>query len=182
MGTMTVSVYQGKPSEEFTFRLNTNSENVKYEWDLDGDGVFERATASPEIKTTFTKNMDFYLQVRATNSAGLSSTASAHVIISSSSTEPTINNIIYELNGNSTHFSYQFGPDTSAVLVAVNGNLIGLTDEENFILNDLAQSTMVSLVPVGNSGEQGTPITFDLSPEGGFGAEVQILAPNAGAR
>ena len=180
--TFPLEVYQGKPSEEFTFQLNTNSENIKYEWDLDGDGVFERTTASPEIKTTFAKDMDFYLQTRATNSAGLSSTASAHVIISSSSTEPTINNITYELNGNFTHFSYQFGPDTSAVLVAVNGNLLGLTSEENFVLNDLTYPATISLIPVSNSGEQGTPITFDLSPEGGFGAEVQILAPNAGTR
>lgn len=47
---------------------------VKYEWDFDGDGVFEISTASPVTTHTFTRGGEFKVSLRVTDDKGATAT------------------------------------------------------------------------------------------------------------
>ena len=179
--TFPLEAYQGKPGEEFTFHLQTSSENLTYEWDLDGDGDFEQTTSTPELKTSFSKNADFYLQVRATNSVGLSSTASTYVIISKvDSPKPTISAVKTIQNDQSVQIDYTLGENTQAVLVTADGAILGLTTKTEIVLNDINYPIKVALIPISPDGEKGEPTEIELKSL--VTEDPIILAPNAGVR
>ncbi len=57
-------------------------ELVKFEWDLDGDGVFERESSGPEITHAWTAPFSGTIGLRVTDSAGLVATGSTQVDVS----------------------------------------------------------------------------------------------------
>lgn len=176
--------YQGVKGEEFQFTVNGSHDIVKYDWDLDGDGTFETTTASPSIKKTYAGAFDGYIQVRAHGENGTFSTASAHVKVYNSASEvqtPTLADVGFELNGDRATVHYQLAGGAKAVLVTLDGLVLGLTMETSFTLSNLSDAAEVTLVPL-NDSTRGEAVVLNLSTDSGFGGGTLILAPNAGKR
>lgn len=193
-----LATYRGLKGEEFTFTVDVNDESgggFTYEWDLDGDGVFETTTSGPKVSKTYTSALDAYIQVCVTASTGASSTASAHLaVLNSAPQAPTISNVSYEIipasnpssdaetSRGDVKFSYALGENTSGVLVNVNNESFSFVQDTEFTLIDVNVSQLsVSLTPVSSDGELGEPLTFNLNT--GFGSAIEtfnILPPNSG--
>jgi hypothetical protein len=56
--------------------FDTDGQIVKYEWDLDGVGGFERTTTTPRTSKSFGAYLNFTVRVRVTDNRGAKSTAS----------------------------------------------------------------------------------------------------------
>ncbi len=50
--------------------VDTDGKVVKYEWDFDGDGVFEISTEKPTVQYTFTKTGEYRVTLRVTDDKG----------------------------------------------------------------------------------------------------------------
>ena len=78
--------YIVKVSEPITFdargSYSMDSEITKYEWDFNGDGVYEETTTSGEITRTFQSEHWGYMGVRVTDYYGLASVGSTEFIVS----------------------------------------------------------------------------------------------------
>jgi len=71
--------YLGLIGDEFYFNLDVDTKVAKVEWDLDGDGVFEETTTTPNITKTYSHKFSDIIQARVTDKNGLKSTASVKV-------------------------------------------------------------------------------------------------------
>lgn len=61
---------------------SSNGEIVKYEWDFNGDGIYDKTTTSGETTETFQNEHWGYMGVRVTDSTGFSSIGSTDFIVS----------------------------------------------------------------------------------------------------
>ena len=59
----------------------TSGRIVSYEWDFDGDGAFDQTTTAPKVEHVFADELDGVVGVRATQSDGRSSTATASIMV-----------------------------------------------------------------------------------------------------
>ena len=77
--------YYGLPGESFRFALDPyrsyveNATIEKYDWDFNGDGVFDKTTHEPEVIYTYPGEFTGNMQVRATASNGLIASSSATI-------------------------------------------------------------------------------------------------------
>lgn len=75
-----------KIGEPITFdargSYSSYGEIIKYEWDFNGDGVYDKITTSGEITETFQSEHWGYMGVRVTDSSGLASVGSTEFIVS----------------------------------------------------------------------------------------------------
>lgn len=63
----------GRVGEELTFSVlatGGTSEGYRYEWDLDGDGVYERESTSPRVSARYATELSAQVSVRVTDSSG----------------------------------------------------------------------------------------------------------------
>lgn len=181
--------YSGTVGDEFRFSLEVSGNVSSYEWDLDGDGVFERSTTASEVSTTYTSPFDGIIQARITSSDGLVSTASAAVSVSESLEAPaSLENVsatkleagVTELNidaesgitelytdssAGNYQFNYTFGENTVAVLATVDNLPVGLTSNTSLIISDLTAESIVQLIPISDSGLYGNPIYYHISSD-----------------
>lgn len=71
-----INGYFAAPGMEITFDASTSTGAIsKYEWDLDGDGAYDEATAEPVIKHTYVQEFDGEMILRVSNPIG-----STHVL------------------------------------------------------------------------------------------------------
>lgn len=75
--------YQADPGQEITFDASDSyvldATITKYEWDYNGDGIFEQTTTAPVANRTYAQKFDGNMQVRLTASNGTIASASAVV-------------------------------------------------------------------------------------------------------
>lgn len=155
---------------------------TKFEWDLDGDNVFELSSHSPILTTRFSASHPLvtgqaldktpfskFIQLKVTDSAGFSSTMSATVKFLPANSHP-VNSpfsdfatlpLLKNLKTKSSHgrFEISFSPDPAIaqVLVIINDELLGLTDKTTFAISRPPASATLKLVPVGINGRRGQP-------------------------
>jgi hypothetical protein len=87
--------YVGKVGSPVVFdasgsRSQDNATLQKYEWDFDGDGVYDKTTTVPNATKTYGGNFSGYVKMRVTTSSNLSSVASALVLINEEGTVPQL--------------------------------------------------------------------------------------------
>lgn len=84
-GLLKLTEYSGEPGQEILFDASSSyvvdGAITKYEWDFDGDGVFEQTTTTPSATHTYVQKFDGTMQVRLTASNGTIANASAFVKI-----------------------------------------------------------------------------------------------------
>lgn len=80
------TVYQGRIGSPITFdgsgSYDPDGEIVSWEWDVDGDGVYDVSTAGPELVHTYTADYDGLITLRVTDNSGLIGLATAPVDVS----------------------------------------------------------------------------------------------------
>lgn len=95
--------------------------DLHFEWDLDGDGKFERLNASSVVSQTYSQDFDGYAQVKVTDGNNNSATMSAHVKISDDKTSEELARI--------TNFSSQQG-EQNEISFSTTGQKVLLTSED----------------------------------------------------
>lgn len=147
--------YRGAVGEVFRFDASRSygfgEEKLKYEWDLDGDGVFELNNAEAVVEKIYRSEWTGYVQVRVSDERGHSTMSalvkveaqnSVHLSSVKNLQADKINNAQYELT---------FETDADEVMLAVNDELLGLVDFDgnmgNVILDDSFDNMKVTLIP-----------------------------------
>jgi len=179
--------YSGGTDDVFTFSVVTDDENIeKYEWDLDMDGEFEKTTYENSVSAKYNQEKTGYIQVRAINSSGLSSTASASITISNQTINiAKVSNLKYKLKDDTAKITFKKNKFTSGVLISVDGVILGNTENDSFALEDVTSNTTIVLSPYSKSGEFGEdsePLTIIVKATKNSSSSIKILAPNAGIK
>ncbi|MDR6415040.1 hypothetical protein [Pseudarthrobacter sulfonivorans] len=66
-----INGYSGPPGSEITYDASESAGVVvRYEWDLDGDGSYDRTTADPVLKHTYKEEFQGVMILRVTGIAG----------------------------------------------------------------------------------------------------------------
>lgn len=78
-----INGFYAAPGMEITFDASASSGTVtNYEWDLDGDGTYDRSTTAPVLKHTYAQEFDGAMILRVTGVLGDSNTLKTPVHIS----------------------------------------------------------------------------------------------------
>lgn len=78
-----INGYSGPPGSEITYDASRSvGVVVKYEWDLDGDGSYDRTTTDPVLKHTYPAEFEGLMILRVTGVAGGTDTLETPVRIS----------------------------------------------------------------------------------------------------
>lgn len=145
------------PGESVAFNGATSSDAdgiTKYEWDLDGDGTFEKTGA--QQSTTFTTIGPHAVKLRVTDGLGATSIATSSVrvhraptaLVVSRPVAPTVNQAVtldasmssddgsiakyeWDLNGDTTFETTTTGPTTATVFTTAGTKRIGLRVTDN---------------------------------------------------
>lgn len=202
--------YTVKPGKDITFEVSVDQKIVKYEWDLDFDGIFETETSAPSVTVSYDAETEGYLQVRVTGENGLTSTASASVTVTNKEeSTPELADLEYNLSGNDLTINFSKSTDTAATFITAEGNILGYTEENSVKIKDVDFTEVnFQLTPVSTTGKKGESLQFAVrnpnsttpvhrvrtSSADGFGGgsttsnsvitpvntPTPILAPNAG--
>ena len=185
--------YYAMPGQQVTFDASSSysvsSNIVKYDWDYNGDGIFEETTTTPVGRYTYASAMEGIMQVRLTDARGLVANASALLHIGKSPLDgyPTA-----PLNVTATPVadagdvgSVQVTWESSDPLVyrwglTVDGIPAGLVDASarTAIITDVRRTEDVEIGVVGftEGGGMGLPTRVILPARSGF-AFSGFLAP-----
>lgn len=165
---LTTSHYQGLVGNEFSFDASGssdyNSSSLRYDWDLDGDGIFELQDGSSLVSHIYAQPSEHYVQVKVTNGQNLSSTMSAAVsVLTAMPTAPELTVDSVE-TVDTTSFKIKYTTDAEQILVAIDdvpiGHLDGATTE--FILTDVNFTTNLRLIPYSAAAGRGPAVTLQL--------------------
>lgn len=143
--------------------------NLRFDWDLDGDGIFEKEGAGAIVTDHYAQPFDGYIQVKVTDQDGISATMSAHVNIGT-------NDPLDEL-AEITDFSDQKRGTTTEVNFSTTGAKVLLTTDETALgfvdltdgagkveIDDLKEEANFSLIPYSKGDTRGVRYDFKLSP------------------
>ncbi len=171
--------YSGKPNNEFSFAINTTGEIIKYEWDLDFDGIFETETTSPTVAKVYSSDTAGYIQARVTDKNSLVSSASAKVVVSSSEPiAPTLQNLKVTQKETSVSISYDLGDNTIGAIVSLDDASLGISDQTSLEITDITKDTTLILTPMSADGSPGTPLVGKIT----FTKSDDILTPRTGQK
>lgn len=144
--------YEGQIGTEFKYDASMSSVEgstiASYQWDFNGDGVFDRTTTEPVVYYTYPGEFDGNMQVRVAAANGTSSSASATVKVSSM-TQPrrliAPQNIVAEpLDNNEVRLTWNAPAGSTATkwYVMFNGVQLGYTAREqtSLIVTDVDRS------------------------------------------
>lgn len=86
--------------------FDSGGEIVRYEWDVDGDGSYDRSTSRPEVTQVFSGEFDGVVGLRVTDREGLSSeaTAIARATVDGDEIEERVDNCPTMANGGQGDF------------------------------------------------------------------------------
>ena len=166
--------YVGRPGERFEFAVEAEGAE-RYEWDLDGDGVFETTTNEPSAEKVYTGVAEWFVQVRAIGAEGLFSTASTRLTVTDAvAVEPEV--VSWLVEGDRVQFETR---NARAVLVAVDGVPLVATSADEVTIGGLDGAATLTLTPIGESGDMGETKTIMLGGPG-LGAVEESSAGEAG--
>ncbi len=175
--------YRGMVNDEFTFDSShsyaNNSDELKFDWDLDGDGIFEIQDAPAAVKKTYSQPFDGYIQVKAHTDSG-SNTMSAHVVATSSllsEETPAIRESHLEwLSPETAQISFR--SNAAQVLLFLNGAPLGRIQvkdgQAQITLTDLQAPAVATLVPYSTTNRRGISETVALGADNVSGSAGSI--------
>lgn len=173
---LALEAYEGTVGETFTFDASTprdvpNADIVRYDWDLDADGVFELQDAPAVVQKVYDTPKTGFIQVGVTDAQGYSSTMSAKLVVTAQAppAAPNISSLTVEQEYPGSYI-LTFRTDANNVLVSVNdvlvGQLPGYAGQNTLRVDEVTKRTTVRLVPYNQSGRgEAASITFGLESE-----------------
>ena len=113
--------YKAEPNQEITFDASgshvTGANITGYDWDFDGDSIYDASTTIPTINHTYTQQFNGYIQVRVTTDNDTIASASVPVTV-----QLTSQNTLPAAPSNLTHTITKTENDKSTVVVSWNSN------------------------------------------------------------
>ncbi len=172
--------YFGVVGQKMTFDASStkaSSKILKYEWDLDFDGVFETETIEPKVEKTFGTAGGGFIQVKATDENDMSGTMSAKVEImeypeKNQTAKLEIEN--FDIDEEAGTLEIEFSTDGYRTLVYLNDVLIGMTEDNKIVVSDIDFSieNNFSLIPyTGGIGFPGEGKNLTLKATGDQNAQ-----------
>ena len=156
--------YSGRIGDEFAFNVVDPSADLHYEWDLDGDGVFE-LNGPTTLRHQYSAEFDSFIQVRATAASGEFSTMSAHVkVVDSVAPSASISGLRASFTSAGTIQAEFTAQHTDRILVALDDAILGYLDASTtrFILTDIRAGSTLTLTPYNSAGQRGTAASIAL--------------------
>lgn len=179
---LSLPTYFGVVGEEITFdasqSFSQTDQPLTFDWDLDGDGIFETSSSSASITKTYMSSFDSYIQVRV-REANYSSTMSAKVQI--------VNHLPQAKLADITSLSatlqaddatqINFTTDAERVLLSLNDAVLGFVEvvdgAGNFIINDVSTGLSVTLTPYSADYTRGISRGIEIAAQAAPPAEVE---------
>lgn len=172
LAQLALETYAGVVGDEFTFDASVDntkdSTGLRYDWDLDADGVFELQNTSAVVRKIYSAPVSGYLQVRVTDEFGHASTMSAKLDVKATPEKAATITQLRATHAATQDFQITFETDAARVLVMLDEAPLGLLDpsvRQSFTLTDIMQSTTLTLVPYSTSGVRGEAAQLILDPE-----------------
>lgn len=166
--------YFGLVGDEFLFDASgsssglSGSSNLRYDWDLDADGIFELIDVGAIISYSYTTPLAGFIQVRVTDESGTSSTMSARIQVDSISTDEAE---IYNLSAvyiSPDTYEIHFDTNAAYVYLALDDLILGQVDlysNEPLKLYDVADSATLRFIPYSAEKRRGISAELILSPD-----------------
>ncbi len=175
-----VSEYFGQPDDVIFYTASSSAENItQYEWDLDLDGIYETTTVKPEISVSYAAPISGFIKLRATDANGISTVASARVLISNSSPiSPSLEITDINTYEQTTTINYCLSNNTIGAIISLNDIPLGISYSENLTISDIAYDTELILIPFSAEGEQGEPVTIAITGHVSDSNLSQAIATN----
>ncbi len=189
--------FYGVVGDTFEFDASSShsqyGENLTYEWDLTGNDEFVSLSNATKVTKTFTSTFDDFIQVRVSDSHGVS-TMSARVKISPAPENPAQvtnlqvqtsddvsqivpdssanalanNSFLMDLHPADHSQAISFNTDAAKVLVALEDAPMGFVIPEDnsgyFSVEDVTQPTRLTLIPYSAAGQRGEKVSVTLQP------------------
>lgn len=150
---------------------SVDSEIVRWDWDFDGDGVFEIENGEPVVKHTYPASGDFNVNVRATDQNGQIGSHSVSVHVDTTTglpvlPKPATQVSVSAVEGNAKLKWEAAELPTDGWLIQVNGIIVGRVEPEgrevtitDFPLN---ADTEYGVMPVNSDGLTGESVVARL--------------------
>lgn len=160
-------------------------ENLAFEWDLTGNNDFVSFGNLSKVNKTFDSAFEDFIQVRVSDSHGIS-TMSAKVKIVSAPEDPArITNLQVENSDDTSSLidlhptinsqAISFSTDAAKVLVVLEDAPMGFVIPENdagfFSVEDVTRPTQLTLIPYSSSGRRGEKVSVTLQPKSQSGLD-----------
>ncbi len=175
VASLSLESYEGIVGEEIVFDASNNlgQEIVRYDWDLDADGVFEIQDGNSQVRKIYSSPISGYIQVRVTDRQGYSSTMSASLKITTTAPIlPEISNVRVTQE-TATSYRLDFTTNAEKILVALDDAPIGqirTATQKHLIIEDVTSQIAVRLIPYSSRTGRGEAATVKL----GQASEVTI--------
>jgi len=164
--TLNSAEYSGTVGDEFYFDASSSEAsdfgNLRYDWDLDADGVFEIVNGPAMLSKTYSAEISGFIQVKVTDAQNRSSTMSAHLVVTN---HPPVLPEIYSAASeqlDASTYRIQYQTNAERLLVAIDDSPVGYVDgtDQNFTLTDITSPNTLHLVPYTSSVGRGTGVTL----------------------
>lgn len=188
--------YFGVVGEEFYFdasgshlldsdieaKYDVQSVALRYDWDLDADGIFEIKNSTSSITKNYDQPIEGFIQVRVTDPAGHASNMSARIqVVEALPASALIQSLsAVEVTTNTYQISFKT-QDTDFLLIALNDAIYGRLDtktEQNIIIHDVEKVTNVSLVPYNSSGSRGETKSIQIGKNQNLDKDESVSGPS----
>lgn len=160
--------YMAAPGQEITFDASDSyvidANITKYEWDFDGDGIFDTTSSTPMMNHTYGAVFSGVMQVRLTADNGTIANTSAVVNITPTSTVPAppsapknLKNTIVSTSGNKSTvaISWSSNPNVDRWYVSINDISIGyvIGSQTSLQITDIDRSSDVIITVAGTKDD-----------------------------
>lgn len=180
--------YEGPVNSRFTFDASSSQvfvgPDLVYDWDLDGNGLYELLDAGPIVEKTFGR-FEGEVFVRATDRAGHSTVAAIYVRTQGTITPLTPTKIIgsdletsVETNdnvdaraasGRNLTTRVDFATDANQVLLVIDDSIFGFVElvdgQGHLLIEDISADSQLTLIPYSAAGRRGTSHTISLNED-----------------
>lgn len=161
--------YSGEINRTFFFDASTSTSNlpiVRYEWDLDSDGIFETSTTTPTTTISYKYPFSGFIQVKVSDQKGQTSTMSAPITVATANpTPPSLSNLQLSSSHPNTQLTFSPSPNTALTAVVVNETFLGFTSESQLTFSTLPPNTNITLTPIAQNGTRGTTISISTKKQ-----------------
>lgn len=175
-----LSKYIAETGQEITFdasdSYSIDGEITTYDWDFNGDNVFDETTTTPAVNHTYGNAFDGLMQVRVTSSSGLIANMSATVQVGtfvSPVLPPTPRGVTVEVlktDGDNSTARLSWLPvensDFESLVLSINGIVLGLITpgQTSIDISDINRTVVndISLNVIDNTGRVGRPAVVSL--------------------
>lgn len=167
---LALAEYSGMIGDEFYFDASKSYDEgggeLSFDWDLDGDGIFEFPSSASTITKSYSQAFSSYIQVRV-RQGDLSSTMSAKLTVTPRGeiVLPTISELVVEPTSENAAL-IRFRSDADKVFLTIGDAPYGFLSDgrREFIINDLPSAIQITLTPYDVSGRKGISSSASIDP------------------